>query len=105
MKYVPKVGDRLYTYTPCNSYYVNAVKKPWTVIEVRGNVCIVQAAECIFEPPVYYDTLPVSIVADPSGRTMKLRWSEKYQRWQESPNQGYPRVAVFGEYEYYPYLD
>lgn len=105
MNYEPKVGDHLYTWTPCTSYYVAMVKDPWTVISVKGKTCIIQEAEPIFYGPRYYDTLADDIVENPLGRTMTLRWSEKKQRWQESPNNGYPRVAVFGEWKYYPYLD
>jgi hypothetical protein len=105
VKHIPEIGERLYTYTPCNAYYVAAVKKPWTVVYVRGNECMVQAARPVFDGPIYYDTLPDDIVEDPKGQMMKLRWSEKKQRWQESPAGSYPRVAVFGKWEYFPYLD
>ena len=105
MKHIPTVGEHLYLYTPCNSYYVAAVRDPYTVDSVNGNVCVVREAMPVFYGTRYYDTLPDKIVDDPNGRTMKLRWSEKKQRWQESPAGGYPRVAVFGEWDFYPYLD
>ena len=105
MKHIPKIGEQLYTYTPCNNYYVRICKDPWTVISVKNNECIVQSAELVFFGPRYYNSLPGQILENPNGRTLKLRWNEKKQRWQESPAGSYPRVAVFGQYEYYPYLD
>lgn len=106
MKHIPTVGEHLYTHTPnTGNYYISIVKNPWTVVSVKGNECIIQSARPIFYGPCYYDSLPDEIVENPNGRTMKLRWSEKYQRWQESPAGSYPRVAEFGEYDYYPYLD
>lgn len=105
MKHIPVVGEKLYTYTPCNSYYVNAVRKPFTVESVKGNTIVIRAAKPIFVGPVYYDSLPETIVDDPDGQRMTFRWSEKKQRWQESPAGSYPRVAVFGQWDYYPYLD
>ena len=105
--YTPKVGEHLYTYTPNTGYYyIGLVRDPWTVISVKGKTITVQEARCIFPTPCYYDTLPLDIVENPNGRTMTMRWSEKYQRWQESPLRGgCPRVAVFGNWDYYPYLD
>lgn len=105
MKYEPKVGDHLYLRRYTSDYWVNRVRSPYTVIAVKGNTCTVQRAKCLFSGPVYYDSLPYAIVEDPEGRTLKLRWSEKKQRWQESPADSYPLVAVFGEYVYEPYLN
>lgn len=107
-KHIPFVGEQMYTYTPCNSYYVRICRDPWTVesVNAKGTEIVVRAAKLIFEGPRYYDTLPVDIVDDPHGKTMKMRWSEKKHRWQESPCGSYPRVAVFGcGYDYMPYLD
>lgn len=103
--YTPTIGEHLYTYEPSSLYYVRKVRDPWTVIAVKGNTCTIQEAECIFPAPRYFNTLPLDIVENPNGRTLKLRWNEKKQRWQESPAGSYPRVAVFGEYDYFPYLD
>lgn len=105
MKHIPQVGEHLYTYTPCNSYYVAAVRHPYTVEEVKGNTMIIRAARPVFYGVVYYDTLPDTIVDDPNGSRKTFRWSEKKQRWQESPAGSYPEVAVFGEWDYTPYLD
>lgn len=105
MRHEPKVGEHLYTYTPCNAYYVRAVRNPWTVVEVKGNICTVQEAEPVFLGLRYYDTLPDYIQENKHGRLLKLRWNEKNQRWQETPAGSYPRVAVFGEWDFFPYLD
>lgn len=105
MKHIPAVGEKLYCYTPCSSYWVSMVRDPYTVESVKGNTCVIREAEPIFLGTRYYDTLPDYIVDDPNGRKLKLRWSEKKQRWQESPAGSYPKVAVFGEWDYQPYLD
>lgn len=105
VKHKPTVGERLYTYRPSNSYYVSIVRNPWTVETVRGDYCVIRAARPVFKGPRYYDTLPDYIEDDPNGRRLKLRWSEKNHRWQESPCTSYPLVAVFGEWDFYPYLD
>lgn len=106
MKHVPTIGEKLYTYTPCNMYYVNAVRNPYTVESVKGNTITVRAAKPVFLGARYYDTMPDYIVDDADGKRMTMRWSEKNQRWQESPNKyGYPKVAVFGEWDFFPYLD
>jgi hypothetical protein len=105
MKHIPTEGERLYTYTPCSDMWVSDVRDPWTVESVNGNTCVIRAARLVFSGPRYYDTLPDRIVDDPNGKTLKLRWSEKKQRWQESPAGSYPRVAVFGAWDYSPYLN
>lgn len=106
MKHNPTVGEHLYIYTPCNDYWVESVRKPYTVHEVRGNVITIREARpCFYSGKVYYDSLPDAIVDNPNGRQLKFRWSEKKQRWQESPAGSYPRVAVFGEWDYQPYLN
>lgn len=105
MKHIPTVGEKLYVYTPCSDYWVRSVHYPYTVEEVNGNTCIIRRAKEIYYGVRYYDTLPNEIVDDPNGRKMKLRWSEKKQRWQESPAGSYPYVAVFGDWDYTPYLN
>lgn len=104
-KYIPTVGEHLYTYTPCNMFYVAYCKTPYTVVEVKGNTITIQEARCIFPAVRYYDTLPIRIEEDKQGTCRKFRWSEKKQRWQQSPCGSYPEVAVFGEWKYQPYLD
>lgn len=105
MKHQPQIGEHLYTYTPCNDYWVSSVRRPYTVENVRGNYCLVRAAKPVFNGPQYYDSLPDHIEDDPNGNILKLRWNEKHKRWQESPADSYPQVAVFGEWDYYPYLN
>ena len=48
MKHIPTVGEHLYTYTPCSSYWVSSVRNPYTVDEVKGNTIIVRAARPVF---------------------------------------------------------
>lgn len=105
--YKPTVGEKLYLYTPCNDYYVRMVRNPYTVESIgkTGTTCVVRAAQPVFYGPVYYDTLPDHIVDDPNGKHIKLRWSEKKQRWQETPAGSYPHAAVFGAWDYQPYLN
>ena len=104
-KHIPTVGEHLYTYTPSSYYYVQAVRDPWTVVSVKGDTVIIREAEPIFYGPRYFNTMADDIRDNPSGKLLKLRWNEKKQRWQESPAGSYPRVAVFGEWAYFPYLD
>ena len=105
MKHMPEINEHLYLYTPCSDYWVRMVRKPYTVESVKGNICMVREARPVFSGPVYYDTLPDRIEDDANGRRVRLRWSEKRNRWQESPASSYPRVAVFGEWDYQPYLN
>ena len=106
-KHIPVVGEKLYLYTPCNNYWVSMVRNPFTVETINKNktAVVIRAARPVFYGPVYFNTLPDTIVDDPTGKTMTLRWSEKKHRWQESPAGSYPRVAVFGEWDYQPYLN
>jgi len=106
-KHIPFIGEKLYTYTPCSDGWVSMVHNPYTVIAVneKATECIVQEAGMVFPYPRYFDTLPTRIFEDPNGRTKKFRWSEKKQRWQESPCGSYPEVAVFGRWDYQPYLN
>lgn len=106
-KHIPVVGEHLYTYTPCGDGWVSSVRNPYTVIYVnrQKTECIVRAAGMKFPYPRYYDTLPTGFFEDPLGKTKKFRWSEKKQRWQESPAGSYPEVAVFGHWDYQPYLN
>ena len=107
-KYMPKVGDKLYLRQRTGRYYVDACRHPYTVFRINKNDVYIRECECIFPHPCYYDTLPTEIRDDVNGRVKKLRWSDKYQRWQESPapyGTKYAEFAVFGEWDYFPYLD
>lgn len=104
-KHIPTVGEKLYIYTPCNSYYVAAIRNPYTVESVNENKITIRAARPVFYGARYYDSFPDTIVDDPNGERLTFRYSEKKNRWQESPARTYPRVAVFGKWDFYPYLD
>lgn len=104
-KYVPKVGDKLYLSSSTNNYWVDSVRDPYTVIEVKGNICMVQECKLIFKGIRYFDTLPDRIEEDKNGRVKKLRWSSKKERWQETPAGSYPQIAHFGSWDYAPYLN
>lgn len=103
--YEPTVGEKLYLYTPCSDYWVSEVRDPYTVESVNGKTIVVRAARPVFLGARYYDTLPDYIVDDENGKRIKMRWSDKKRRWQESPAGSYPRVAVFGEWDFQPYLN
>ena len=124
-KYIPKIGEELYLRQLTGLYYVDIVKNPYTVVEVNDNTVKVQSCELI--APVYhccgnpyldrpdlegqrvffYDTLAESILPDPNGEIIELKWSDKKERWEykRSKDDSYPQFAVFGKYEYQPYLD
>ena len=107
-KYMPKVGDKLYVRQHTGRYYIDICKDPYTVFKIEKNIVYIREAECIFPYPRYFNTLPTEIRDNPNGKVMKLKWSEKWQRWQETPARGdtkYAYFAVFGEWEYMPYLD
>lgn len=105
-KTFPKVGDELYLQQRTGNYWVDMVKRPYTVIGVTNSTVIVQSAKCIFNGPQYYDTLADDIVADPNGEIVVLHWSAKKGKWQNSKDcAGYPEYAFFGKYEFQPYLD
>ena len=106
-KFYPQVGDKLYLSQRTGSYYVDAVRKPYTVVEVTKSMVKVQECKCIFSGPRYYDTLPDSIEDDPSGKIVDLRWAPKRGVWQDASEgkNSYPEIAFFGEWDFYPYLD
>lgn len=107
-KYMPKIGDKLYLRQRTGSYYIDMCKRPFTVVSVDKGIVTIREARCIFPYPRYYDTLPIRIEDDADGKKMKLKWSNKWQRWQETPVHGdskYAEFAVFGEWDYMPYLD
>lgn len=124
MKVLPKVGDKLYLRQFTGSYYVDMVKRPYTVVEVSPTKVVVQ--ECKMTPPVYhccgnpyldrpdlegqrvwfYDTVAETIEPDPFGRTKELTWHSHREMWgTPGRDQDYPEYAIFGEYKHYPYLD
>lgn len=126
IKTLPSVGDQLYLRQFTGSYYIDMVKRPYTVISVTNKEVIVQAAKLIYPIFVYdpstmsdyykqfdgqrvcfYDTVAESIEPDLYGRIEKLVWHPKRGLWgTEGPDNSYPEYAIFGEgYQHQPYLD
>ncbi len=106
MKHIPTVGEKLSVYRPSNYYYVEACRDPYTVESVKGNTMVIREARPVFLGVRYFNTLPDYIEDDPNGKRLTFKWSEKKQRWQESPAGSYPLVvAHWGEWTYFPYLD
>ena len=65
-----KVGERLYLSQITGSFYIDAIKTPWTVIESKPSSITIQRAKEIYNGPRYYDTLPDDIQEDPNGETL-----------------------------------
>lgn len=105
-KTYPNIGDKLYISQRTGNYYVDAVKRPYTVIAVTPLTVTIQSCKLIFNGPRYYDTLPDAIEEDPNGDLLELHWAPTKGRWQiDRYNTGYPQIAFFGSWEFYPYLD
>lgn len=123
-KTLPKVGDKLYLRQFTGSYYVDMVKRPYTVISVSPSKVVVQACKLI--APVYhccgnpyldrpdlegqrvffYDTVAESIQEDPYGRKEELTWHGRKGMWgTKGRDSDYPEYAIFGEWKHQPYLD
>ena len=106
-KTYPKVGDKLYLRQFTGNYYVDMVKRPYTVVEVNKTTIKVQECDLIFNGPRYFDTLPDKIVEDKNGRIEELTWHPKRMMWGTKGREAdYPQYAIFTkEYEFQPYLD
>jgi hypothetical protein len=124
-KTYPKVGDKLFLKQFTGSYYIDIVKRPYTVIEVTPTMVTIQACKLIYPIFVYdatkmteyykefdgrrvsfYDTIAESIEPDTNGRIEQLYWHPKRSMWgTKGPDSSYPQYAVFGEYKHQPYLD
>ena len=105
-KFYPEVGTKLYLSQRTGDYYVDMVKTPYTVIGVVSGKLLVQECQLIFNGPRYYDTLPDEIKEDPNGRVLALSWAPKKGCWQIDKHQtGYPSIAFFNEWRYFPYLN
>jgi hypothetical protein len=123
-KYLPKVGDQLYLRQFTGNYYVDMVKRPYTVIEVNPNIILVQACKLI--APVYhccgnpyldrpdlegqrvffFDTVAESIEADPDGYIKELTWHPKRGLWgTKGRDTDYPEYAIIGKWIHQPYLN
>lgn len=101
----PEIGMPLYTYKDCNLWTVSMVHNPYTVIAKKGKRIVIQEARLIFNGVRYFNTLPDRIEADPNGKTKTLRYDSKKNRWVVTPKEYSAEVAVFGRYDYQPYLD
>lgn len=105
-KFYPAIGTQLYLSQRTGNWAVDDVKRPYTVIAVDARHVTIQAAKCNFPTPCYFDTLPTSIEENPEGEILKLNWAPKKHRWQIDKYQtGYPEIAYFGKWEFYPYVD
>ena len=105
-KYYPQVGEHLYLSQVTGHYYVDIVKRPYTVIEVNKNEVKVQSCKLIFNGVRYYDTVADDIEEDKEGEILTLHWAPKKKKWQiDKYNTGYPEYAYFGKWEHFPYLD
>ena len=123
-KYYPEVGTELFLSQRTGNFYVDMVKRPYTVVGQRGGKLLVQ--ECKLTAPVYhcvgnpaldrpdlegqrvwfYNTVAEKIEPNPEGEILELSWAPKKGKWQIDPYQtGYPLIATFGKYEHQPYLD
>ena len=123
-KFYPEVGTPLFLYQRTGSYYVDSVKRPYTVIGIKNGKVQIQGCKYIW--PIYhcegnpyldrpdlegqrvcfYDTIPEKIEPDEHGEILELTWAPKKGMWQiDQFKTGYPEYAKFGSYEYYPYLD
>ena len=105
-KVIPEVGTKLYLSQRTGDYWVDMVKRPYTVVGYRGGKLLIQEAKCNFPNPCYYDTLPISIEEDREGEILELRWAPKKGRWQiDKYHTGYPEIAFFGRWQFQPYLN
>ena len=123
-KTYPKVGDRLYLRQFTGSYYIDMVKRPYTVVEVTKSIVKVQ--ECNLIAPIYhcvgnprldrpdlegqrvffYDTVAETIEEDPNGQIEELTWHSRKGLWgTKGRDSSYPEYAIFGEWKHSPYLD
>lgn len=102
-KFLPKVGDKLYLRQDTGNEWIDMVHKPYTVVKVSEDVIVVQECKLIFYGTRYYDTLPDEIEEDPYGETKILHWDCKKGYWKGN---NYCRdIAVFGRWDYQPYLN
>lgn len=105
-KYIPQVGEKLYLRQLTGNCMVDMVKEPYTVIKVTPKNVFIQRCKLIFNGPRYYNTLADRIEEDLDGDIRQLNWAPKKQRWQiDEYKTGYPEIAVFGSWQYQPYLD
>lgn len=127
-KYLPKVGDKLYLRQFTKSYYVDMVKRPYTVVGVTPTKVLVQECKLIYpifkanpnwnerqkeyykdmvgKRVAFFNTVAESIEPDPAGRIEELTWHGRKGMWgTKGKDSDYPEYAIFGEYRHQPYLD
>ena len=121
-----KVGDQGYLRQFTGRYYIDAIKRPVTVIAVSNSRVLVQHAKLIF--PVFqynpetmsdyykefdgkrvsfYDTVAESIEPDLNGHIEELTWHPGKSFWgTPGSDKDYPEYLILGEgYKHFPYLD
>ena len=105
-KFIPKIGTKLYLHQRTGDAWVDMCKYPYTVIGYDRGKVLIQQCKLIFNGPRYYDTLASAILEDPHGEILALSWAPKKGQWQiDKYKTGYPEIAVFGSWEYQPYLN
>lgn len=119
-----KPGDKLYLRQFTGNSMIDMVKRPYTVLEVTPTRVKIQTCKYVW--PIYhctgnpmldmpeyegkrvqfYDTIPEIIEADKEGEVYELTWHSKKGMWgTKGRERDYPEYAVFGKWEYMPYLD
>lgn len=124
-KTYPKVGDELYIRQFTGSYYIDIIKRPYTVIAVSKTRVLIQACELVYplfvydpntmsdyykqfdgKRPCFFDTVAEAIKPDPQGRIEELTWHSRRGLWgTKGRDEDYPAYAIFGEYKHQPYLN
>lgn len=125
-KTFPKVGEHAYLRQFTGNYYVDMVKRPYTVIRVEDNKVIVQEARLHYpifhydpetmdeyykqfdgKETCFYDTIAESIEPDPFGRIEELTWHSKRGLWgTKGKDSDYPEYLIIGQdYQHAPYLN
>lgn len=120
-----KVGDKLYLRQFTKNYMVDMVKRPYTVIGVTPTKVIIQSCKLIYpifkfdekrmsdyyrqfdgKRVAFYDTLAESIEEDHDGVIVELTWHSRRGMWGTAgKDSDYPEYAIFGKWEFQPYLD
>lgn len=119
------IGMPLFLKQITGNYWIDMVKRPYTIIDITANTVIVQEAKCIFpvfhyDPKTmsdyyekldgvrvqFYDTLAESIEPDSQGQIKVLTYHKKRNLFgTKGSDADYPQYAIFGEYKYQPYLN
>ncbi len=105
-KTYPNIGDKLYLRQFTGNEFADMVKRPYTVIKVEKSKVLVQECELIFNGPRYYNTLADKIVEDKNGEIQELTWHRGRGLWgTKGRDADYPEYAIFGEWEFFPYIN